>query len=122
MTEVNDFNRRNIAEFRGDHGRLGGPFEGAPVLLLNTSGHEAARSASNLASGQADSCCPAFSAAGLFAPVELLIVDEAGGRSSLTCVKPSSLMVVEPNPDLLSAAKELDAKLTALAAKMTGGW
>jgi hypothetical protein len=30
-------------------------------------------------------------------------------------------MVVEPNPDLLSAAKELDAKLAALAAKVTGG-
>jgi deazaflavin-dependent oxidoreductase (nitroreductase family) len=38
MTEVNDFNRRNIEEFRRDHGRLGGPFEGAPVLLLHTTG------------------------------------------------------------------------------------
>src|SRR5947208_3536019 len=37
--------------------------------------------------------------AGLFAPVELLLVDEGGGRSSLTYVKPSSLMVVEPNPE-----------------------
>jgi hypothetical protein len=26
-----DFNRRNIAEFRAHHGRLGGQFEGAPV-------------------------------------------------------------------------------------------
>jgi hypothetical protein len=42
------------------------------------------------------------------------------GRSGLTYVKPSSLMVVEPNHDLLSAAKELDAKLAALAAKVTG--
>src|SRR6202008_165860 len=38
MTEVNEFNRRNIEEFRRDHGRLGGPFEGAPVLLLHTTG------------------------------------------------------------------------------------
>ena len=38
MTEVNEFNRRNIAEFRSNHGRLGGPFEGAPVLLLHTTG------------------------------------------------------------------------------------
>jgi uncharacterized protein (DUF302 family) len=59
--------------------------------------------------------------AGLFAPVEVLLVDEGEGRSSLTYVKPSSLMVVEPNPELLSAAKELDAKLAALAAKVTGG-
>jgi uncharacterized protein (DUF302 family) len=59
--------------------------------------------------------------AGLFAPVELLLVDEGKGRSSLTYVKPSSQMVVEPNPELLSAAQELDNKLAALAAKVTGG-
>ena len=58
--------------------------------------------------------------AGLFAPVELLIADEDSG-SSLTYVKPSSLMVVEENPELLSAAEELDAKLAALAAKVTSG-
>jgi uncharacterized protein (DUF302 family) len=57
--------------------------------------------------------------AGLFAPVELLIADEGEGRSSLTYVKPSSLMVVVPNPELLSAAEQLDAKLAALAAKVT---
>jgi uncharacterized protein (DUF302 family) len=57
--------------------------------------------------------------AGLFAPVEVLLVDEGEGRSSLTYVKPSSLMVVERNPELLSAAKELDTKLAALAAKVT---
>ncbi|KQH79758.1 hypothetical protein AO501_13620 [Mycobacterium gordonae] len=56
--------------------------------------------------------------AGLFAPVELLILDEPNG-SSLTYVKPSSLMVVEPNPELLSAAEQLDAKLAALADKVT---
>jgi uncharacterized protein (DUF302 family) len=57
--------------------------------------------------------------AGLFAPVEVLIADEGDGHSSLTYVKPSSLMVVEPNPALLSASQELDAKLAALAAKVT---
>ncbi|MEB3982220.1 DUF302 domain-containing protein [Mycobacterium sp. 663a-19] len=58
--------------------------------------------------------------AGLFAPVELLILDEGSG-SSLTYVRPSSLMVVEQNPALLSAAEVLDAKLAALAAKVTSG-
>jgi deazaflavin-dependent oxidoreductase (nitroreductase family) len=38
VTEVNEFNRRNIEAFRSNHGRLGGPFEGAPVLLLHTTG------------------------------------------------------------------------------------
>lgn len=56
--------------------------------------------------------------AGLFAPVEVLILDEPDG-SSLTYVKPSSLMVVDDNPELLAAAAELDAKLAALAAKVT---
>ena len=56
--------------------------------------------------------------AGLFAPVELLVLDEPQG-SSLTYVKPSSLMVIEPNPELLSAAVKLDDKLAALAAKVT---
>ncbi len=56
--------------------------------------------------------------AGLFAPVEMLLVDEGEG-SSLTYIKPSSLMVVEPNPELLCAAEELDAKLAALATKVT---
>jgi uncharacterized protein (DUF302 family) len=59
--------------------------------------------------------------AGLFAPVELLLADEGEGRSSLTYVKPSSLMVVENNPELLSAAEELDAKLAALVIKVTTG-
>jgi uncharacterized protein (DUF302 family) len=57
--------------------------------------------------------------AGLFAPVELLLVEEGEARSSLTYVKPSSLMVIEPNPELLSAAEELDAKLAALAEEVT---
>lgn len=59
--------------------------------------------------------------AGLFAPVEVLVMDEGGSRSSLTYVKPSSLMVVEPNPELLSTARELDAKLAALAEKVASG-
>jgi uncharacterized protein (DUF302 family) len=58
--------------------------------------------------------------AGLFAPVELLLVDEGDG-SSLTYVKPSSLMVIENNPELLAAAEELDAKLAALVIKVTTG-
>ena len=53
--------------------------------------------------------------AGLFAPVELLLVEEDDDRSSLTYVQPSSLMVVEANPPLLAAARKLDAKLAALA-------
>jgi uncharacterized protein (DUF302 family) len=59
--------------------------------------------------------------AGLFAPVEMLLLEEDDGHSSLAYVKPSSLMVVEPNPELLSAAEQLDVKLAALAEKVISG-
>jgi len=59
--------------------------------------------------------------AGLFAPVELLLTQEDGGRSALTYVRPSSLMVVEPNPPLLEAALALDEKLAAMAESVTAG-
>jgi uncharacterized protein (DUF302 family) len=58
--------------------------------------------------------------AGLFAPVEILVTEEEGARSAVTYVVPSSLMVVELNPPLLAAARDLDAKLAALVAKVTG--
>ncbi|HZB73042.1 MAG TPA: nitroreductase family deazaflavin-dependent oxidoreductase [Acidimicrobiales bacterium] len=35
---MNDFNRKIIEEFRANEGRVGGPFEGAPMLLLHTTG------------------------------------------------------------------------------------
>ena len=35
---MNEFNRRIIEEFRANEGRVGGPFEGAPMLLLHTTG------------------------------------------------------------------------------------
>ena len=38
MSEVNDWNARIIGEFRANGGRIGGRFEGAPVLLLTTTG------------------------------------------------------------------------------------
>jgi uncharacterized protein (DUF302 family) len=57
--------------------------------------------------------------AGLFAPVELIVIEEDNGRSSLTYVRPSSLMVVARNDALLDAAKQLDSKLQALAQKVT---
>lgn len=57
--------------------------------------------------------------AGLFAPVELLITEKETDQSALTYVVPSSLMVVEENEPLRAAAVELDAKLAALATKVT---
>ena len=57
--------------------------------------------------------------AGLFAPVELLVVGEDTGGCSVTYVQPSSLMVVESNPSLLAAARELDAKLAGLVTAIT---
>ena len=35
---MDDFNRAIIEEFRANDGKVGGPFEGAPVLLLTATG------------------------------------------------------------------------------------
>ncbi len=36
--EMNDFNQQIIEEFRSNDGVVGGPFEGAPVLILHSTG------------------------------------------------------------------------------------
>ncbi len=38
MAETTDWNARIIEEFRANEGRVGGQFEGAPLLLLHTTG------------------------------------------------------------------------------------
>jgi len=38
MPEVQDFNSHIIEEFRATGGKVGGPFEGAPILLLHHTG------------------------------------------------------------------------------------
>jgi deazaflavin-dependent oxidoreductase (nitroreductase family) len=43
----NEFNQGIIEEFRANHGNVGGPFEGAPMLLLTTTGAKTGRSRTN---------------------------------------------------------------------------
>jgi deazaflavin-dependent oxidoreductase (nitroreductase family) len=38
VPEINDFNQKIIDEFRANDGKVGGMFEGAPVLLLTSTG------------------------------------------------------------------------------------
>ncbi len=38
MTQVDDWNRKIIEEFRANGGKVGGNFAGAPLLLLRTTG------------------------------------------------------------------------------------
>jgi deazaflavin-dependent oxidoreductase (nitroreductase family) len=38
MPEVSEWNRAIIDEFRANHGKVGGSFAGAPLLLLHTTG------------------------------------------------------------------------------------
>lgn len=38
MSDANDWNRQIIEEFRANGGRVGGNFEGAPMLILHTTG------------------------------------------------------------------------------------
>lgn len=57
--------------------------------------------------------------AGLFAPVEALLIETGTDNCTLLYVKPSSAMVVEPNEELLKAAQNLDDKFFQLASKVT---
>jgi deazaflavin-dependent oxidoreductase (nitroreductase family) len=38
MSDMSDFNKAVIEEFRANHGKVGGGFDGAPVVLLTTTG------------------------------------------------------------------------------------
>jgi deazaflavin-dependent oxidoreductase (nitroreductase family) len=43
MSEFNDWNQSIIAEFRANEGRVGGNFEGAPILLLHHVGRKSGK-------------------------------------------------------------------------------
>jgi len=43
VSQINDFNRRIIEEFRANAGVVGGGFAGAPVVLLTTTGAKSGR-------------------------------------------------------------------------------
>ena len=59
--------------------------------------------------------------AGLFAPVEVLLVEnESGNGSTVIYDLPSSLIVIEHHPALLEAARVLDQKLERLVSRVTG--
>jgi hypothetical protein len=58
--------------------------------------------------------------AGLFAPVEFILMEEDGGRSSVVYDLPSSLIVIRDHPELLDAARVLDKKLEALVRRAMG--
>ena len=57
--------------------------------------------------------------AGLFAPVELLITEQKGGMGCvLTYIKPSTLIVMNDDKALRSAAEALDQKFAALVSRL----
>ena len=43
MPEASDWNEKIIAEFRANGGRVGGPFEGVPVVLVHHRGRKSGR-------------------------------------------------------------------------------
>jgi deazaflavin-dependent oxidoreductase (nitroreductase family) len=48
MSDQNDFNENNIAEFRANHGRVSGQFEGAPLVILHTVGARSGKQRTNI--------------------------------------------------------------------------
>jgi deazaflavin-dependent oxidoreductase (nitroreductase family) len=51
---VNEFNQQIIDEFRANGGKLGGGFEGAPMLVLHTTGAKSGKTRVNPLAYQAD--------------------------------------------------------------------
>ncbi len=47
MSDTDDWNAKIIDEFRANEGRVGGQFEGAPLLLLTTTGAKSGRTRVN---------------------------------------------------------------------------
>src|ERR1700759_4814656 len=43
MSTPNDFNQQVIAEFHANEGRVGGPFEGAPMVLVHHVGRKSGK-------------------------------------------------------------------------------
>ncbi len=58
MSEVNDWNDRIVAEFRANEGRVGGGFEGAPILLVHHRGRSSGREYVNPMMYMADEADP----------------------------------------------------------------
>ena len=44
MSDWTDFDKSTIAEFRSNHGKVGGPFKGAPLLIMRTKGAKTGKS------------------------------------------------------------------------------
>ncbi|HMD79328.1 MAG TPA: nitroreductase family deazaflavin-dependent oxidoreductase [Nitrososphaerales archaeon] len=44
MSDWTDFDVKTISEFRSNHGKVGGWFEGAPILILHTKGGRTGKS------------------------------------------------------------------------------
>ena len=48
MTSEREFNERNIAEFRANDGKVGGQFEGFPLLIMTSTGAKSGARRENL--------------------------------------------------------------------------
>ncbi len=59
MSEINDWNAAIIAEFRANEGRVGGQFEGAPVVLMHHVGRRSGKEFVNPVMYLADDSDPA---------------------------------------------------------------
>lgn len=59
MSEVNDWNAAIIAEFRANGGKVGGQFEGAPVVLMHHVGRKSGKESVNPVMYLADDSDPA---------------------------------------------------------------
>jgi deazaflavin-dependent oxidoreductase (nitroreductase family) len=100
MTSEREFNRRNIAEFRANDGRVGGQFEGFPLLIMTSTGAKSGEPRENLI--------------GYFDIDDTIyVVGSAAGRDASPAwvfnlrADPTVTVEIGPNPPTQMVAREL---------------
>jgi deazaflavin-dependent oxidoreductase (nitroreductase family) len=98
---VQDYNKKIIEEFRANEGRVGGPFEGAPMILLTHKGRKSGEVRTNPLVYMADGD-------------RYIIFASKGGAST----NPEWFLNIKANPDV--TAEIGTEKFDATATEITG--
>ena len=127
MSPVNDFNRNLIDEYRANQGKVKGPFEGAPLVLLTTTGAKSGQKRVNplMALPEGDTLYVFASKAG--APTNpdwyhnLLSHPEVEVEFGAERFRAEAIPVTGPERDRLFAAQKAQNPAFADYEKTTGG-
>ncbi len=94
MSEANNWNEKIIAEFRANGGQVGGPFAGAPMVLVHSRGRKSGQEYVNpmmyLASERGDGAIYVFASKG-GAPARMLMGRQERGPTPRAASEPQCI-------------------------------